>query len=349
MNAQTPPDHLYIELTDRCNLKCRHCYLAASPGGAHTLAAPVVEAALTDFAALGGYSIAFSGGEPLLHPHWAPLTAYARSLGLRTTLVTNGTLLTRQTIAALLEQEVILALSLDGIQAATHDAIRGDGSYARVRAALDRLIEAQAQARVIICFTPMRLNIHELAALTARLSDEGFRYFYISPLEERGRERSHRATLSLDLDARVQLLTQLAFLMTQEESAITVETGHLRYMFERMLQAWDGSGDPMEGTLRIAPTGAIYLTAYVDDDRFRLGDVHTHSLKTCWRSTQIRELFAESYERLAGMPTCADCPYWIVCGGGSPARAYAIHGRFMEPDDFCEAKRLFLERWFRAL
>ena len=31
--GQTAPDHLYIELTNRCNLRCKHCYLSAGPVG----------------------------------------------------------------------------------------------------------------------------------------------------------------------------------------------------------------------------------------------------------------------------------------------------------------------------
>ena len=341
-----PPDHLYIELTDRCNLRCKHCYLSAGAGGKQTLDTGLVKTILSDFAAMGGYSVAFSGGEPLLLPDWASIVAEARSLGLATTVVTNGTLLSEKAISTLLNYEVTIAISLDGQQAETHDAIRGKGSFQRVRAALDRLVAVGAQEKVVVCFTPTRRNLLELPSLAAMLGGEGFRSIYLSLLEERGRERSNAPELSLDLADKRKLLKQLVTLLTQKDLELHLETGHLRYFFTRILQSWDGLGDPMEGTLRITSGGQVFLTAYVDDERFLLGILPELNLRQCWQSERAHQLFAEVEQRLCGPPACQECPYWIVCGGGSPARAYARNGCLMEPDDFCEAKRLFLDDWF---
>lgn len=341
-----PPDHLYIELTDRCNLRCKHCYLSAGAGGKNTLDIGLVKTILSDFAAMGGYSVAFSGGEPLLVPNWTSIVAEARSLGLATTIVTNGTLLDGKAISTLLNHEVTIAISLEGQQAKTHDAIRGKGSFERVRAALDRLVAVGAQEKVVVCFTPTRRNLLELPALAAMLAADGFRRIYVSLLEERGRERTNAPELSLNSADKGQLLRQLMSLLTQEDLELHLETGHLRYFFTRILQGWDGLGDPMEGTLRITSGGQVFLTAYVDDERFLLGSLPELSLRQCWHSERARQLLAEAERRLTGPPGCLECPYWIVCGGGSPARAYASHGCLMEPDDFCQAKRLFLEDWF---
>jgi radical SAM protein with 4Fe4S-binding SPASM domain len=341
-----PPDHLYIELTDRCNLRCKHCYLSAGAGGQLTLDPELVRTILVDFVAIGGYSVAFSGGEPLLVSGWTSIVANSRSLGLATTVVTNGTLLDERAIFTLLDQGVTIAISLEGQQASTHDSIRGRGSFARVRKALDKFVALGAQANVVICFTPTRRNLAELPALAAMLAAEGFRSIYISLLEERGRERSNAPELSLTLGDKVQLLKQLAELLLQEDMEVDVETGHLRYFFTRILQGWDGLGDPMEGTLRVTSGGQVFLTAYVDDERFLLGRLPDVSLRQCWSSERVRQLFAEADQRMTGLPACQECPYWIVCGAGSPARAYAKHGDLMEPDDFCEAKSLFLEDWF---
>jgi sulfatase maturation enzyme AslB (radical SAM superfamily) len=73
-----------------------------------------------------------------------------------------------------------------------------------------------------------------------------------------------------------------------------------------------------------------------------------NSLQECWQSEQLRRLFDEAAERRRGVPACQDCPYWLVCGGGSPARAYAAHGTMLMPDDLCEAKQVFLDSWFQA-
>ena len=343
------PDHLYIELTDRCNLRCKHCYLGARPGGQHTVDGRLVRAALSEFAAMGGRTVTFSGGEPLLHPDWKSLLAHAGYVGLSCTLISNGTILDKEGIETLVQLGVRIGLSIDGSQAATHDAIRGPGSFARVQAALMSLAAVGAHSQVIACFTPTRRNLNELIPWAKMLNREGFHHLYVSVLEERGRERAHDLELSLDTEGRVHLLTQLVLLLTHPGLEMHVDTGHLTYFFSRLLGEWDGLGDPMEGTLRVAPTGQVHLTAYVDDEDFLLGSLYEGSLREYCRSERVRALFAEATRRLAGLPACRDCPYWIVCGGGSPARAYAKHRCLSAPDEFCEAKRVFLERWYRAL
>lgn len=343
------PDHIYIELTNQCNLRCKHCYLAASPQGKHTLAAALVRRALNEFASIGGLSVAFSGGEPLLHPEWLSLVKHARAINLNTVVVTNGSLLDGDTISFFKQLDVTVALSIDGARETTHDSIRGSGSFSMALSVLDRLAANRAQDRVIICFTPTRRNVDELMPLARMLTQRGFYRLYISLLEERGRTQMHTEELLLTAEEQVRLLVQLVFLLSNPYFYLRIDTGHLKFFFNRLLNGWNGTGDQVEGTLRLSPIGKVYFTAYADDERFLLGDLHDGSLRQFWESEVTRSLLVEASKRLTCLPECQDCPYWIVCGGGSLVRAYMKHGSFLEPDELCEAKRLFLERWFRAL
>jgi Fe-coproporphyrin III synthase len=343
------PDHLYAELTERCNLACSHCYLGAGPTGTRSLLVETVIEMLTGYARLGGETVAFSGGEPTLHPGLERCVLCARSLGLQPTVITNGTRLRGRLLEVLVEARVTFAVSIDGARAESHDAIRGAGTFARVQRALERLAEAKAQEQTIICFTPTRRNAGEFANLARTCAAAGFRHLYVSPLEARGRANSNLAALVLDVEGQRALLTELA-LLRSSDGELHVETGHLRYMFARLFDGWDPHpGDRMEHTLRVAPDGNVYLTAYVDDEAFRLGNLQESSLEDCWNSARTRDLIEAAADRAVQVTACAGCPYWIVCGGGSPARAYAVHGRFDAPDDWCEAKKMFLEAWYRAL
>lgn len=341
------PDHLYVELTNRCNLSCTHCYLSASPGGTDVLDTTLIKRALREFADLGGYSVALSGGEPLLHPDWAAILSDATSMNLSVTVVTNGILLTPRTIDTLVEHRATIAVSIDGAKAETHDAVRGAGSFGKVDTGLRNLVAAGAQKQVVVCFTPNHLNIDELGGLARQLYREGFHYLYLSLLEERGRQ--HGSGLgSLEHSDRSRLLLALVFLLTSSMGKLKVETGHLRYFFQRLFGDWEPIGDPMEQTLRITPRGDVYMTAYVDNDQFKLGELCEESLGQIWGSNRSREIIAAAEQRFDSLSACQSCPYWIVCGGGSPARAFAMHGSFSQPDDFCQAKYSFLESWFKA-
>jgi len=346
-NGVNVPDHLYVELTNRCNLRCTHCYLSAGPGRTDVLHTDLIKRALREFADLGGYSVALSGGEPLLHPDWAAILSEATSMNLSVTVVTNGILLTARTIDTLVEHHATIAVSVDGLNAETHDAIRGAGSFEKLRLSLHNLVLAGAQKQVVVCFTPNHLNIDELGGLARELNREGFQYLYLSLLEDRGRQ--HSTSLgALAHNDRVQLLLSLVFLLTNSVGTLHVETGHLRYFFQRLLGDWEPLGDPMEKTLRITPRGDVFMTAYVDDSRFKLGELREGTLIKFWGSNRSREIMAAAEQRFLSLSACHSCPYWIVCGGGSPARAFAMHGSFSQPDDFCQAKYSFLESWFKA-
>jgi len=155
----------------------------------------------------------------------------AIACGLETTLITNGTLLNDRNADTLVEAGARIALSVDGCCAATHDLIRGEGSFCKVRAAMQRLAARSVQQNVIVCFTPTKPNIGELNPLARMLSSEGFSQMYVSVLESRGRETTHSDELRPDTGDQVRLLIQLAALISNPQLGIHVDTGHLKYFF----------------------------------------------------------------------------------------------------------------------
>jgi len=129
--------YLLVHLTDRCTLRCRHCFIGPQTGADLPLA-EVLRLA-DEFAVLQGLRFIVSGGEPLMHRHFWRLNDRLPAYPFRSILLTNGTLLDRQAARALRFHEV--QVSLDGPQRA-HDALRGTGSFRRAIAALRHLAEA---------------------------------------------------------------------------------------------------------------------------------------------------------------------------------------------------------------
>ena len=89
-----------FELTERCNLRCLHCYIqqpAGSPEAAsRELTLPQVRTVLDKMADAGCMFLVLTGGEPLLRPDFPEIWRHAKGKGMLTTLFTNGTLLTPQ-------------------------------------------------------------------------------------------------------------------------------------------------------------------------------------------------------------------------------------------------------------
>ncbi len=89
---------LDMELTERCNNNCIHCYInrPANDVAAHDreLSTFEIQKILEEAAGLGCPRVRFTGGEPLLRPDFADIYIFARKLGLKVMLFTNATLIT---------------------------------------------------------------------------------------------------------------------------------------------------------------------------------------------------------------------------------------------------------------
>lgn len=121
---------LVLAVADRCDQRCRHCRIwegSTTPSLSLAERLRVVDEAL----AAGVSEALLTGGEPLLSPDLWPVAERLREGGVRLMLATNGMLLGRYaTEVARVFDEVYV--SLDGPNAAVHDAQRGVAAFGRV-------------------------------------------------------------------------------------------------------------------------------------------------------------------------------------------------------------------------
>jgi MoaA/NifB/PqqE/SkfB family radical SAM enzyme len=137
---------LDIELTERCNNACVHCLinLPEHDEGARSreMDTDFIKGLLRQAADLGCLMVRFTGGEPLLREDFAELYLYARRLGLRVILFTNGRLITDE-LADLLARVPPgrwVEVSVYGMHAASYDAsAAAKGSFAEFRRGVERL------------------------------------------------------------------------------------------------------------------------------------------------------------------------------------------------------------------
>lgn len=176
---------LQLHVSRRCNLSCRHCYSNSGPG--HHDELPVAHwHDLIDDAASAGYNVVgFSGGEPLMFRPLRSLLLRARSLGMVTTVTTNGMLLDARRIAALNGAAGLVAISLDGTPA-SHDRMRG---HPRAFATMERRLPALRASGIPFgfIFTLTQFNLDELIWAAEFALAQGARLLQIHPLEAVGR------------------------------------------------------------------------------------------------------------------------------------------------------------------
>ncbi|MEO6156306.1 MAG: radical SAM protein [Ilumatobacteraceae bacterium] len=185
MPEQAAVPVIQVHPTRRCNLQCRHCYSSSGPRVSEQIEyGPLVEC-LTDSVEEGYRAVGFSGGEPLLYrPLRAALQA-AQSLGLATTVTSNGMLLNDRGMATLHGVTDLLAISLDGVPA-SHNRMRGSPrAFEAMAANLHCVREAGIPFGFI--FTLTQHNVDELLWVTRFAVEQGAALLQIHPLEIVGR------------------------------------------------------------------------------------------------------------------------------------------------------------------
>jgi radical SAM protein with 4Fe4S-binding SPASM domain len=148
MMIQSPvPSLRYLELqiTDKCNLKCRHCYV----GQSRNIEMPLdqLRSVLQEFQAMQGLRLLITGGEPLLHSSFADFNSMLPDYAFRKILLTNGLMLDKAVIRSLNADEI--QFSVDGMEHG-HDAIRGEGTFRKV---VDRMEVALAEGVAVSAST----------------------------------------------------------------------------------------------------------------------------------------------------------------------------------------------------
>ena len=339
-------------ITRRCNLRCAHCYSSSTsrhyPG---ELTLPQFRATIDDLADFGVPGVLFSGGEPLIHPHFFEIAGYARERGLRLTLSTNGTLIDAEKAARL---EALgfayVGISLDGI-GETHDQFRGrTGAFDKTVAAFRHLREVGQKSGLRLTLT--RHTVTDLERILDFIEAEEIRRVCFYHLVYSGR--------GADLSLLEPYETRAALDTIMERVEAWHRAGHTRevltvdqpadgaYLWMRQserdpvaaaraleLLRWNGGGNHGSGVglANIDTQGAVHPDQFWQDHT--LGNVKTETFSRIWQRTD--DLLLNGL-RSASRPLtgrCADCRFRAICGGGFRVRAWQRHGDAWAEDPGC--------------
>ena len=186
---QLIPLNATVEITQRCNIRCLHCYNfdrdEPKGSGCHggeaaqrpEMATEEILALLGDLRDAGCLFLNLTGGEALLHPDLFVILDRAASLNLSVGLLTNGVLLRPGMASSLARYPNILrvGVSLYGASAAVHDGItQAPGSFARSWSGIEALRARGVGVKVK--FVVMRSNAHEADAMIAMAEARGVAY-----------------------------------------------------------------------------------------------------------------------------------------------------------------------------
>ena len=320
--------------TRACNLSCVHCYRDAGAAESGELTTAEGMKLLEEIARAGFKIMVFSGGEPLIRPDIYELIGYARKLGLRPVLGTNGILITQQSAARLKEAGAACAgISLDSCDKAKHDWFRGyEGAW-------EETLKGIAACREVglpfqIHTTVMNWNEEEVTAITDLAVELGAVAHHIFFLVPTGRGK-HIEETPLKTQQYEALLERI--LAKQAEVPIELKPT-CAPQFMRIAKQ---KGIPMrftKGCLAgttycvILPGGDVHPCPYLP---LKAGNVREAPFDAIWRDSAL-------FDELRHQPRkggCGRCGYGDICGGCRARAYYYSDGDYLAEEPWCACGR----------
>jgi MoaA/NifB/PqqE/SkfB family radical SAM enzyme len=164
----TPIERFVWDMTYACPLRCLHCYSESGRRASRTLTREDGLRVIDVMISQKPQKVSFSGGEPLLVPWWGEAARRLKANGIPVVLHASGWLMDEQIANELAESVAVVAVSVDGATAETHDTVRGrQGSFRKAMDALEILarVKGERESRGESCY---ELSVDFTVTRTAR-------------------------------------------------------------------------------------------------------------------------------------------------------------------------------------
>lgn len=159
-SCYTSPYHdgLTLYLTNRCNLRCVHCFMYSGNALENELSTKEVLSLLSQFKELGGSGVTFSGGEVTEREDLVEILTHSKKLGLKNIVLTNGVNWSADLINDVTPLIDEIQVSIDGYDERSNARVRGSGAFDKAIRTVNEFLKRKSKVRIAI--TPM-LDINE--------------------------------------------------------------------------------------------------------------------------------------------------------------------------------------------
>ena len=338
---------IYFYLTEGCNLCCRHCWISPKyqPEGTTcpSLDFDLFRSIVRQGKSLGLQGVKLTGGEPFFHPDIHGLIEYIRGEELGLDINTNGTLCTPELAREISKcKRAFVSVSLDGVNAETHEYIRGvDGCFEAALQGIRNLVKEGLRPQVIMTIIKRNKNqIEEMLRLAESLGAGSVKFNIVQPIE-RGR-KLRKTGDALDIEELIELGRRMETELPRKTSLpLFYAHPHAFRPLSRML----GNDRKSSGAcgifekIGVLPDGSYALCGIGKSVKeLTFGDSRKDSLEDVWKNTEVLKQIREGLpKKLEGI--CGDCLMKEVCMGGCLAQSYYQTKNLWSPFWYCEEAR----------
>ena len=321
------PICLTWEITYACNLQCVHCLSSSGTRDPRELSTDQAKAVLDELRDLQVFYINIGGGEPMIRKDFFEILEHAEANDIGVKFSTNGTYITADNARRLASMNYLdIQISLDGVDAATNDAVRGKGSYATAIAAMNHLRDANfGQFKISVVVT--RHNVDQLDAFKA-LADSYGAQLRITRLRPSGRGADTWDELHPTQQQQRQIYD---WLMKHGENVLTGDSFFHLNAFGESLPGLNLCGAGRVVCL-IDPIGDVYACPFVIHDQFKAGSLLSDGGFTkVWKESDLFLSLREPESEGA----CSACGSYDACQGGCMAAKFFTGIPLNGPDPEC--------------
>lgn len=329
-----------ICLTRRCNLECPHCYVDALGFRGDELTIDEhrrIAFDLRENMAIDPgikYKVNLTGGEPFLRQDIMEIISIYHDNEFGVTMSTNGLLINRSHLTGLRKNDVALSISLDGATAATHDFVRGQGSFQTTTENIKMLTSSGVKVSVNCLVHEDNLSeLEDLINLAFSLGCNGFNPINLVQL-------GRACDSSLKRVSEVFLFRRIAehLKVRPEMSKMFSFSSLFGSLGSALLTgiACVNCGLGSRPCAYISELGDIYPCPNTQKKEFLLGNVRSDVVASCLNTEHnVYKMFADiNINTMNGK--CGACDVRYFCGGDCRGETYNVTGQLFAPYVACD-------------
>jgi len=357
VESLSAPLDVFIAVTSRCNLACRHCNVFSLRNSRTDLIGDEWIKFIKRLAELKVFTLWISGGEPFMREDIFAIFEEIEKHHFRFGLNTNGMLVDEEKSKRISELEKLYSIfvSLDGSTAEIHEKLRGKGSFEGVIDGIKNLLKYNGNVSTYTTVTRDNYkDIENIIRLGKSLGLESVKFNEILPL---GNAALHLNKLTLSNHQRREVTKDVKRLRDRYGDFVTgmiLEMGDFFEGFENLEREYATDCPDAANGLFGCGGGIEKCTVRSDGwvvpcDRlwdFKAGNIRETDFKEIWQSSRVfHDMRMRSSVSLNDIEECNGCMYKSFCVGGCPAVSYYLSGSVLKPDPM-SCYRIFRDKGF---
>ena len=325
INTSKYPFSVGWAITNKCNLRCKHCNMNSGEELENELTNKECYEIIDELSNNSVQKIGFFGGEPLMRKDFFDITDYAINKGIFVSFTTNALLINEKMIKDELYKFELIRVSLDGPIPKIHEFIRNlPGSFNKTVENIKKMTESGINVGVVTCISHNNIDyLEEMIELLEKLKVKSWFIPILAPMG-RGSKLKDEVLSPKEVE---KLLIRIEQLTENTNCSITLDLPY-SVLLKNKNNRIKASCPAAITELVIFANGDISPCCEIP---IIGGNIRNKTITDIWNNSKV---FKDFRNRHLIKGKCKGCEFLKYCGG-CRANAYIKYGDYMQGDDIC--------------